>query len=81
VHDRITFWAALHERLAKLHNRITPEEQARVLGLVHERISCAAARKSGSPTPDRANVLPRVKIWVRRALEKKEDARIAAVFD
>ena len=36
--DRIAFWTRLHERLARLANRLDAEAQAKVLGAVHERI-------------------------------------------
>jgi hypothetical protein len=38
VADRIAFWTRLHERLARLANRLDAEAQAKVLGAVHERI-------------------------------------------
>lgn len=44
VADRIAFWAALHERLAKLSNRIDAEAQAKILGAIHAR--------APMPTPD-----------------------------
>ena len=36
--DRVAFWARLHQRLAKLANRIGAEEQGKILGSVHARI-------------------------------------------
>jgi hypothetical protein len=38
VADRVAFWQALHERLGRLANRIGPEQQAVIMGKVHERI-------------------------------------------
>jgi hypothetical protein len=38
VASRIAFWAKLHERLARLSNRIDGEAQGKILGRVHERI-------------------------------------------
>jgi hypothetical protein len=38
VADRITFWARLHERLAKLANRVTAEDHGKVLGAIHVRV-------------------------------------------
>jgi hypothetical protein len=38
VADRATFWQKLHERLAKLSNRIDAETQAKILGAVHDRV-------------------------------------------
>ena len=35
---RIAFWQLLHERLAKLSNRIDPATQGRILGAVHAQI-------------------------------------------
>ena len=43
VGERIAFWAKLHERLAKLANRIDAETHARILGAVHERIPMVTA--------------------------------------
>jgi hypothetical protein len=36
--DRVAFWARLHQRLAKLSNRIGAEDQEKILGSVHARI-------------------------------------------
>ena len=38
VSDRITFWQKLHERLARLANRIDAETQGKILGAVHDRV-------------------------------------------
>lgn len=38
IHGRLAFWAKLHERLAKLENRIDGEAQAKILGSIHARI-------------------------------------------
>ena len=38
VEDRITFWQRLHERLAKLSNRVDVTAQAKILGDIHARI-------------------------------------------
>ena len=38
VADRIAFWTRLHERLAKLSNRIVPEMQGKILGDIHARV-------------------------------------------
>ena len=38
VASRIIFWCQLHERLARLSNRIDGEAQGKILGAVHERI-------------------------------------------
>jgi hypothetical protein len=38
VSDRAAFWQKLHERLAKLSNRIDSETQGKILGAVHARI-------------------------------------------
>jgi hypothetical protein len=36
--DRIAFWQRLHDRLARLANRIDTETQGKILGQVHDRI-------------------------------------------
>jgi hypothetical protein len=36
--DRAAFWNRLHQRLAKLSNRIGVEEQGKILGAIHARI-------------------------------------------
>ncbi len=38
VEDRLTFWQRLHERLAKLSNRLDATAQAKLLGEIHTRI-------------------------------------------
>jgi hypothetical protein len=38
VADRIGYWSRLHERLAKLSNRLGPDHQAKVMGEVHARV-------------------------------------------
>jgi hypothetical protein len=38
VRGRLEFWRRLHERLAKLGNRVDPATQAKVLGTIHARI-------------------------------------------
>ena len=38
VASRIIFWCQLHERLARLSNRIDGEAQGKILGAVHQRI-------------------------------------------
>jgi hypothetical protein len=43
VANRIAFWARLHERLARLSNRLDGETQGKVLGAVHARIENAKA--------------------------------------
>src|SRR4051812_4490520 len=43
VADRIAFWRKLHERLAKLSNRIDAETHGHVLGAVHRRIPMVTA--------------------------------------
>jgi hypothetical protein len=36
--DRVAFWVRLHERLAKLSNRIDPEAQGKILDDAHARV-------------------------------------------
>jgi uncharacterized protein (DUF885 family) len=43
VADRITFWGRLHERLAKLSNRIAAADHGKVLGAVHARVPMVTA--------------------------------------
>ena len=43
IEGRIAFWTALHERLAKLANRITDEDQGRIRDAVHARIPAVTA--------------------------------------
>jgi hypothetical protein len=38
VADRIQFWHRLHERLARLGNRVDPEAQAKLLTSIYERV-------------------------------------------
>jgi hypothetical protein len=38
IADRVAFWNRLHQRLAKLSNRIGADEQGKILGAIHVRI-------------------------------------------
>jgi uncharacterized protein (DUF885 family) len=43
VADRMSFWSHLHERLAKLSNRIDAAAQAKILGAIHARVAMVTA--------------------------------------
>jgi hypothetical protein len=43
VAERVAFWSRLHERLARLSNRIDDETQGKVLGAVHARVPMPTA--------------------------------------
>jgi hypothetical protein len=43
IADRIAFWQRSHERLAKLSNRVTAEQHAKVLGAIHKRVPMVTA--------------------------------------
>jgi hypothetical protein len=45
VVDRIAFWASLHQRLAKLGNRVDAAAAAKVLAAVHARIAMVTAEE------------------------------------
>src|ERR1700691_2218521 len=49
VADRVAFWKRVHDRLARLSNRIDPAMQGRLLGELHARIPM--------PTVDEQNSL------------------------
>jgi hypothetical protein len=49
VADRVAFWARLHERLAKLANRIDAAAQGKIMGNIHARVPM--------PTPDEQRTL------------------------
>jgi hypothetical protein len=38
VRERLAFWAKLPERLARLANRVRPDEHAKIYGALHARI-------------------------------------------
>src|SRR5215210_5141444 len=38
IEARLAFWSHLHARLAKLSNRLSAEEQAKILGAIHARV-------------------------------------------
>jgi hypothetical protein len=38
IADRVAFWTAVHQRLAKLSNRIDAETQGKLLGAIHARV-------------------------------------------
>jgi uncharacterized protein (DUF885 family) len=39
----MAFWSHLHERLAKLSNRIDAADQAKILGTIHARVAMVTA--------------------------------------
>lgn len=39
IRSRITFWAQLHGRLTALGNRLGPDDQAKIMGAIHARVS------------------------------------------
>lgn len=43
IADRIVFWPALHQRLAKLSNRFSPETHGKLIGQIHARIPMPTA--------------------------------------
>jgi hypothetical protein len=43
VGDRIAFWNRLHERLAKLSNRVDAETQGKILGAIHAKVPMVTA--------------------------------------
>jgi len=49
VADRIDFWRRLHDRLAKLANRVDAETHGKILGAVHDRVLM--------PTPEEQRAL------------------------
>jgi hypothetical protein len=46
VASRVAFWMGLHERLAKLANRVAGENHGKILGAVHARIPMVTAEES-----------------------------------
>ena len=38
IAERVEFWSRLHQRLAKLANRIDAEAQGKIIGAIHARI-------------------------------------------
>ena len=45
VRERLAFWAKLPERLARLGNRVGPEEHAKIYGALHARIPMVTAEE------------------------------------
>jgi hypothetical protein len=45
--NRVAFWSALHERLAKLSNRIDGEAHGKILGAVHALIPMVSGSSKG----------------------------------
>jgi len=43
ISDRMTFWAALHQRLARLSNRISNNDHHKALAAIHERVPMVKA--------------------------------------
>ena len=54
VADRIDFWRRLHERLAKLSNRIDATMQAGILSQVHNRVPMVTAEEQRALQLDNA---------------------------
>jgi hypothetical protein len=62
IPERIAFWRKLHERLARLANRIGSETQGKILGQVHGRIPMPTVdemRALQSKTPRRTRAYGR----------------------
>jgi hypothetical protein len=49
VPERIAFWTQLHERLARLANRVDAAAQAKILGAVHAKGADGDARRAARP--------------------------------
>jgi hypothetical protein len=43
IADRVGFWSRLHARLGALGNRVTAEDQGKILGAIHARIAMVTA--------------------------------------
>ena len=43
ISDRMAFWIALHQRLARLSNRISTDDHHKALGAIHERVPMVMA--------------------------------------
>lgn len=54
VPDRIEFWRRLHDRLAKLSNRIDAATQAKILGQIHARVPMVTAEEQRTLQVDNA---------------------------
>jgi hypothetical protein len=82
VADRATFWSKLHERLAKLSNRLDSEARARVLGAVNERIPMATVQdqRQAQLTNARAEaeVYRAVADWLKSGAEDSKKLLAAA---
>jgi hypothetical protein len=54
IADRIAFWAALHQRLGRLSNRVDAETWSKVIGQVHARIAMPSADEQRQLQKDNA---------------------------
>jgi hypothetical protein len=61
VAGRFAFWQALYQRLARLGNRISPEQQAAIMSKVHERIPMVSIPEQRSL--QRENAEEDVRFW------------------
>jgi hypothetical protein len=53
VEGRVAFWKRLHERLAKLANRVDAETQGKLLGAVHARVPMVTVEEQQNLPPER----------------------------
>jgi hypothetical protein len=51
VLERLAFWAKLPERLARLGNRVGPDEHGRIYAALHARIPMVTADEPGRSRP------------------------------
>lgn len=61
IAGRVAFWTALHERLAKLANRINAEDQAKIIGAIHARVPMVTIEEQR--TLQRENAEADLKFW------------------
>jgi hypothetical protein len=67
VTGRIAFWQVLHERLARLGNRIDTEAQGKILASIHAQVPMVTSDEQRALQVENAEADERLWSWLREA--------------
>ncbi len=79
--DRVAFWRRLHERLARLSNRITPEDSAKILGAVHAKVPMVTPDEQRALQLENAEKDARLLAGARDILDIEGHRKMAAAVE